>query len=40
MIIKGVALVNLKKKDEGMECFRKASELGDKRGDEYQEKYK
>ena len=40
LIIKGVALVNLKKKDEGMECFRKASELGDKRGDEYKEKYK
>lgn len=40
LIIKGVALVNLKKKVEGFECFTRAKELGDNRGDEYLKKYK
>lgn len=39
-IIKGVALMQLKRKPEAMECFKKAKELGDERADGYIEKYK
>ena len=39
-IIKGVALVQLKRKAEAIECFKKAKEMGDERADGYLEKYK
>lgn len=38
-IIKGVALCELKKKDEGLEALRKAQELGDERAAKLIEKY-
>lgn len=40
LIIKGVALATMKKKAEAQECFAKAKELGDERGEEYMQKYK
>lgn len=40
LIIKGVALATMKKKAEANECFSKAKELGDERGEEYMQKYK
>lgn len=40
LVIKGVALNGLKKKNEALECLQKAKELGDPRGDEYIKKYK
>lgn len=40
LIIKGVALVGLKKKPEAMECLQRAKTLGDQRADEYIKKYK
>ena len=39
-IIKGLALVQLKRKNEAMECFNKAKELGDDRAEGYIKKYK
>ena len=39
LVIKGVALNAIKRKAESAECFKKAAELGDKRGDEYLKKY-
>ena len=39
-ILKGVALIQLGRKQEAMEAFQKAADLGDSRGNEYQEKYK
>ncbi len=40
LIIKGVALAKSGKKAEGMECLKKADELGDERAKEMMEKYK
>ena len=40
LIIKGVALINNNKKNEGMECLKKADELGDERAKGMIEKYK
>lgn len=39
-IIKGLALVQLKRKAEAMSCFEKAKELGDDRAEGYIKKYK
>lgn len=39
-IIKGLALMQLKKKDEGLQALQKAKELGDERADEFIKKYK
>ena len=39
-ILKGVALIQLGRKQEAMAAFQKAADLGDSRGNEYQEKYK
>lgn len=39
-IIKGLALIELKKKDEGIEALQKAQELGDARAEGYIKKYK
>lgn len=39
-IIKGVALMQLKKKEEGMQALNKAKEMGDTRADELIKKYK
>ena len=40
LIIKGVALINNKKKAEGMECLKRAKELGDERAQGMMDKYK
>lgn len=40
LLIKGLALVGLKKKPEAMECLQRAKTLGDQRADEYIKKYK
>lgn len=40
LVIKGVALLNLKKKAEGMAVLEKAKQLGDNRADGYMQKYK
>ena len=40
LIIKGVALAMSNKKEEGMECLKKADELGDERAKAMMEKYK
>lgn len=40
LIIKGVALINNKRKAEGMECLKKAKELGDDRAQGMMDKYK
>lgn len=39
-VIKGIALIQLKKKEEGMAALQKAKELGDSRGEELMKKYK
>lgn len=39
-LIKGIALIQLKRKDEGMAALQKAKELGDPRADEMMKKYK
>ena len=38
-IIKGMALIRLERKDEALQAFQKAKDLGDERGDEYLTKY-
>lgn len=40
LVIKGVALANLKRKDEAVKCLQRAKELGDSRADDYIKKYK
>ena len=40
LVIKGLALINLKKKAEGMAALEKAKQLGDTRAEEYMQKYK
>ena len=39
LVIKGLALINLKKKAEGMAVLEKAKQLGDSRAEEYMQKY-
>ena len=39
-LIKGLALIELKKKDEGIAALQKAQELGDSRAEAYIKKYK
>lgn len=40
LIIKGIALANINKKQDGMKCLERAKELGDTRAEDYIKKYK